>query len=283
MTTSDNDFIDLDTLQKGNKRCAIICHGLEGSSQSQYVIGLSSLLCLNGWDTIAMNYRGCSGEINLKCRFYHSGATEDLDDVVNAIGLDYEEISLIGFSLGGNLVLKYSGERPYGISSKIKAIVAVSVPVNLKAGSLNINKKSNYFYSQNFLKSLKHKVVEKEKQYPGSFRLKEITEINSLYEFDDLVTGPIHGFKNAHDYYAKCSSKQFLKNINLSTLIVSALDDPFLPEECYPFEEAKKNDKLTLMTPKYGGHCGFANFNNTHYWIENQIKDFLIKKSELNT
>ncbi len=283
LTTPDNDVLHLDCLKSGNKRVAILCHGLEGSSQSKYIIGTSGILHENGWDTIAINYRGCSGEINNQLRIYHSGATDDIDTVINECYTDYDEIALVGFSLGGNLVLKYCGERGSELRSSIITVVAVSVPTDLKAGSINIGKKSNFIYEQKFLKSLTKKLLAKHKQFPDAIDLSLLKKVKKLYDFDEYYTGPLHGFTGADDYYAQSSSEQFLPYINIPGLIINALDDPFLPQECYPYDIVRANDCLEFIMPKHGGHVGFVDRKHKYYWSERAITSFLNKKSKLTT
>jgi len=279
--TSDNDFLHVDCLYSNSRRIAILCHGLEGSSSSKYITGSSSILYENGWDVAAVNYRFCSGTINKQLRMYHSGATEDLEEVVNYFQNDYDEIALVGFSLGGNLVLKYCGERSVNLNSKIKAVMGFSVPTNLHAGSLNISRRSNYIYQKKFLISLFEKLHLKKKQYPDSIDLELIKNIKTLFDFDDKITGPLHGFADAKDYYKQCSCEQFLHQIKIPAAIVNALNDPFLPKECYPTEVVKQNKMIKLITPKYGGHVGFVLGKEKYYWSEKLILNFLNEKSEI--
>lgn len=275
LTTHDGDFLDVDLLQNGQNRLAILCHGLEGSSLSSYIIGTGGLLAESNWDVAAINYRGCSGEINNALRMYHSGATDDLQTVIDSLIDEYDEVALIGFSLGGNICLKYAGEQSTQLDTRIKKVVAVSVPVDLKAGSINIGKKSNFIYEKKFIVSLSEKIKLKHQQYPEQVDVGLLKSIKKLYDFDDVYTGPIHGFGGAENYYATCASKQFLKHIERDTLIVNALDDPFLPEECYPFKEVDKNDYIKMLAPKYGGHVGFVKPKGKYYWIERTISRWL--------
>jgi len=284
--TPDDDFLDLDILKLNQtgvdkcKRVAILCHGLEGSSSSKYIIGTASILNDARWDVVAMNYRGCSGVINNQARMYHSGATYDLETVIKFFEEDYEEIHLVGYSLGGNLVLKYSGERNLK-NSKIKSVVAISTPTNLKAGSLHLNKKSNFFYAKRFLQTLKQKVIAKHRQFPDLIELDYLKKVKTIYDFDDFYTGPFHGFNDADDYYSRCSSAQFLPTIKIPGLIINAVDDPFLPIDFYPFEEVEMNKNLMMLAPKYGGHVGFVQMGEKYYWEEEKIRDFLNEKSEV--
>ena len=248
---------------------------MEGSSSSKYIIGTGEILHQNGWDIAAINYRGCSGMINKKARFYHSGATDDIHEVVLQIGKNYNEIALIGFSLGGNLVLKYLGENVFASARAVMSVVAISVPVDLEAGSKQISKKSNFIYEKKFLKSLRIKVKDKSEQFPELLDPTLLKSINSIYDFDDVYTSKLHGFKSAVDYYKQSNSKQFLGGIKVPTLIINALDDPFLPKPCYPTKEANRNPWITLITPKYGGHVGFASTTASHYWEEEVINLYL--------
>jgi len=211
---------------------------------------------------------------------YHSGATDDLHNVIEHFSKDYEEIALVGFSLGGNLVLKYAGENPNELDQKISKVIAISVPVDLHAGSLNISKKSNFIYQKSFLNSLTDKLKEKKQQYPEAIDLDLLKKVKTLFDFDDYFTGPLHGFESAADYYAKCNSKQFLHQIKRPALIINAIDDPFLPEECYPYQSVLENEYLNMLTPQHGGHVGFVEIGKKFYWVEQQINNFLNKKSE---
>jgi predicted alpha/beta-fold hydrolase len=279
--TPDEDFFDVDFQKAGNKRIAIICHGLEGSSRSKYVIGTSTLLHQNAWDVAAINHRSCSGEINRTQRMYHSGATWDLDFLIDILLPHYEEISLVGFSLGGNMVLKYSGEQSNNLDEKIRSIVAVSVPMDLRAGSIQIGRRSNYIYEKKFLITLLKKMKIKARQFPELIDEYSIPSCRSMYDFDERYTAPLHGFVNADDYYAKSSSKFFVEFIQRPALIINALDDPFLPEECYPESIVAQNPYCSLEIPKYGGHVGFVEWRQKYYWEEKRILAFLSEHSRL--
>ncbi|MBL7863059.1 MAG: alpha/beta fold hydrolase [Cyclobacteriaceae bacterium] len=274
ITTPDHDFLDLDWLKQGAAKLVIISHGLEGNSDRAYVRGMARIFYQHGYDALAWNYRGCSGEINRKIRFYHSGATDDLDFIVrHAASFGYTEINLVGFSLGGNLTLKYLGEKSETLHSTIQKAVAFSVPLNLKTSCDKISMRSNWIYSQRFLKSLKKKVAEKANVF-SEIDPTPLTRITSLLEFDDVYTAPLHGFKNALDYYEQSSSLRFLHRIKRPTLIVNAKNDPFLSPECYPVESQFPH--LTFEYPTRGGHVGFALFNeNGLYWSELRALHFI--------
>ncbi len=270
ITTPDSDFLDLDWLKKGSKNLVIISHGLEGNSERAYVKGMARAFFNLDFDVLAWNYRGCSGEMNNQLRFYHSGATDDLGRVINHASINYDSIFLIGFSLGGNLTLKYLGELT-GVSTKVKKAVTFSVPLHLHSSCLQILKRSNWLYHQRFLRSLKAKVIEKSKQQ-SSLDISTLRKTKTLIEFDDYFTAPIHGFKNAIDYYTQCSAIHFLNSIKVPTLIVNAANDPFLSEACYP---KITNSSVVFESPNRGGHVGFAQFNqNGLYWSEFKAVEF---------
>jgi uncharacterized protein len=276
ITTPDDDFLDIDWLTGAYSKLIIISHGLEGNSSRPYVTGMARTFFGNGYDVLAWNYRGCGDEINKQLRFYHSGATDDLDVIIrHAVSKNkYLEINLIGFSLGGNLTLKYVGET-YPSSAFVKKAVTISVPMDLYTSCIQISKSSNWIYSQRFLKSLKKKIIGKSKLYP-ELDLKSLSKINSLLEFDDVYTAPLHGFKNAIDYYTRSSSIHFLGKVKVPTLIVSALNDPFLSKECFPSKEELNNPHISFETSARGGHCGFSLFDqNGVYWSELRALSFI--------
>jgi predicted alpha/beta-fold hydrolase len=272
--TPDNDFLDLDWLQQGSERLMIISHGLEGNSSRAYMKGMAHAGFTNRFDVLTWNFRGCSEEMNQQLRFYHSGATDDLDCIVkHAIRKGYREIYLVGFSLGGNLTLKYLGEQQS--YAELKRAAVFSVPLDLHASCLKICKPSNWVYSNRFLKSLKAKVIHKSNMI-GGLDINGIEKIKTLIQFDDLYTAPLHGFLSAKDYYNKCSSLHFLKEVKIPTLLVNAQNDPFLSEECYPVSQLKDHPFIKFENPKYGGHVGFAQFNkNGLYWSEEIALSFL--------
>jgi predicted alpha/beta-fold hydrolase len=273
--TPDQDFLDLDWLKQGSETLVIVSHGLEGDTTRPYMKGMAKALFEKGYDVLAWNYRGCSGEINNALRFYHSGATDDLATVIDhASSKDYTEIYLVGFSLGGNLTLKYLGEertRP----ERIKKAVVFSVPLDLHTSCLKISQSSNWVYSRRFLRSLHKKVLAKSKTM-RELDASQLKKARTLHKFDDIFTGPIHGFKNAIDYYTQSSSINVVTTIKIPTLIVNAKNDPFLSPECYPEDLLKSHPFITFESPEYGGHVGFTQFTkNGLYWSEERALEFL--------
>ena len=280
--TPDGDFLDLDFSVSGSKTIMIVLHGLEGNTQKAYVKGLVRIMNKAGIDAVAVNLRGCSEEDNRKFYSYHSGRTDDLHTVVNYLknNYQYKNILLAGFSLGGNIVLKYAGEQAHSIFPEIKAVAAVSVPCDLKATAYNFLKKDNFLYQYRFIRSLKKKALVKIKRFPEYQHLEEkIKSCKTFFDFDNLITAPANGFKDAQDYWKKSSSKQYIPKITVPALLINALDDPFLPRECYPYKEADKNRKFRLITPEYGGHVGFVSrwLLNKELWHETVVLQFVQK------
>lgn len=276
--TPDGDFLDLDWFRNRSRNLAILSHGMEGSSYSQYIIGMAAYLKASGWDSLAWNFRGCSGEFNRKIRFYHSGASDDLATVVrHAIASGrYEKICLIGYSMGGNITLKYLGEQSRQAPGIISKAVTFGVPCDLRSSVMQLAKRRNSLYMRRFLKSLGIKMRQKASLFPDLVSLEGYNKIRNFIEFDQRYTAPIHGFGSAEEYWSACSSKRFLNQIETPALIVNALDDPFLGKACFPYEEARKNRFLTLETPRYGGHIGFISFNKDGvYWSEKRAIEFL--------
>ncbi|MDO5968680.1 alpha/beta fold hydrolase [Flavivirga aquimarina] len=268
ITLNDGDFLDLDwsySKEKSNK-LIVLLHGLEGHGQRPYVTGTAKLFNTKGIDAVCVNFRGCSGEDNLKYRSYHSGATEDLEAVIEHVisSKHYTEIYLKGISLGANLILKYLGERNT-IHNQIKAAIAISVPCDLYGSSKELHKIKNKLYHDRFKKHLVGRLKIKQQKFEKNLSIEDIKSIKTLLDFDDVYTSKAHGFTDALDYYEKCSSLQFLNKIKIPTLIINALNDSFLPPECYPVKEAKENSNLFLEMPKYGGHVGFVDKRNVYY------------------
>ena len=280
---ADGDFLDLDWSCLGNNRLAIIGHGLEGDSQAKYIKGMARALHKRGWDTLAWNCRGCSGEPNRLLRSYHSGVSDDLGLVVDhALTKDYREISLTGFSLGGNIVLKYLGEQGQDLPPSVKSAVAFSVSCDLTSSSLRLGEWQNKIYMSRFMTGLKAKVLVKNQQFPGKLSLEHLKKVKTFAGFDDRFTAPLNGFRDARDYWERASSKPHLSNISIPTLLVNALNDPFLPEACFPEEIAANSEHLFLETPDHGGHVGFVS-PGEEYWSETRCCEFFEENSNLET
>ena len=273
----DGDFVDLDWSHSNANtvKVAILLHGLEGNAQRVYIKGQGKTLAANGWDVVAMNHRGCSGEENLLYPSYNSGRTEDLASLVNfLVEKDcYSEIALIGFSLGGNLVLKYLGEEK-SIPKQIVKGIAISSPLFLEGSLRALEKRENLLYHSVFLKDLRGKYKRKMNRFPEQMDPETLKKIKSLLAFDHQYTAPAHGFEDAFDYYTKSSSLQYLPTISLPVLILNAKNDSFLSPKCYPYEFASTSNHVYLETPEHGGHVGF-HINNKVYYSEKRVIDFL--------
>ena len=276
----DGDFIDIDWSfsEKKTQKVVILLHGLEGNAQRVYMKGQAKQLIFNGWDVAAMNHRGCSGEDNLLYESYNSGRTFDLESLIESIlkGGKYDEISLIGFSLGGNLVLKYLGEREI-LPKQIKKGIAISAPLNLRGSLDALNRPENILYNRIFVNDLRRKYKRKMQHFPEKMSLQTYRKIKTLLDFDNLYTAPAHGFMDAYDYYEKSSSIQFIQNIKIPVLILSAKNDSFLSNECYPVTLASQLKNVYLEIPKYGGHVGFHETNKVQY-SERRAVEFLTIK-----
>ena len=275
--TPDGDFLDLDWSVRGSRRLALLLHGLEGSAGRPYIRGMARYFNHNGWDALALNFRGCSGEPNRKLRSYHVGETGDLKWAISMIldQRDYESIALVGFSLGGNVVLKYLGENSEEVPAQVRCGIAFSVPCDVMSANREIDKWQNYLYRYRFIKSLNAKIREKAFRFPEALRLPEQMPQN-FHQFDGRFTAPIHGFKDAEDYWTRNSSLRFLPAIRRPALLVSAADDSFLSPVCYPFQLAEQHPHLFLEVPRWGGHVGFVSSGpGGAYWSEQRAYQFV--------
>ena len=282
LVTDDGDFLDLDWLKSGQSRLAVLSHGLEGCSRSNYIQGLTQTLAQQGFDVLAWNNRGCGGETNNLLKMYHSGASDDLARVLNHVfkTTSYPDIYLVGFSMGGNITLKYMGEEGDQISPRIRSAVVVSVPVHLGDCAVALSNGFSKVYSRNFILRLTKKMKIKQEQFPDiDLEVAKLRKIWDFKSFDDKVTAPMHGFENAEDYWEKSSSYHWLDKIKAKVLIVNALNDPYLMGRCYPINELRTHPMVDLEIPERGGHVSFMkkSFNDT--WVEQRIVDRLLEES----
>lgn len=282
--TSDGDFVDLDwhtdAPAEPKAPLLLVLHGLEGSSRSPYVEGLLNEGASRGWAGVALNFRSCSGELNRLPRFYHSGETDDLDQVVAALIRRSPErpIALAGYSLGGNVLLKWLGERGNSLPASIRGAAAVSVPYDLAAAAHRIDHGISRIYAAVFLKTLRKKAIAKARRFPGILDPEEVARIRSFTLFDDRVTAPLHGFSSGRDYWERACSLPWLEFIRTSTLLLNAFDDPFLPSGLLPRKIAAGSPWLsTEFTPR-GGHAGFVEGRfpgAASYWADRRIMSHL--------
>jgi len=277
LCTPDNDELHLDWYRQGSNRLAILSHGLEGHSRRPYVLGLARALMLKGWDVLAWNFRSCGGAMNHQPRFYHSGATEDLHLVTShALNQRYQNLALSGFSMGGNLTLLYLAQLGEHVDSRISRAITYSVPVDLAGSADVLARPSRQIYMQRFLQDLHSKMQQKAQKFPHLIDTSGFEKIRSFHEFDNRYTAPLHGFRDARDYWASCSALPRLKDIRVPSLIINASDDPFLSADCYPRSRAVLGACVQIEIPKWGGHVGFvAHRQNGFYWSEERAIKFL--------
>jgi predicted alpha/beta-fold hydrolase len=279
----DGDYVDMDWSLAGTEpagKLGIISHGLEGDSSRPYVRGMARALNQAGFDVLAWNYRGCGGETNRLLRSYHLGDTGDLASVIQhaIVEKGYEDAYLTGFSAGGNVTLKYLGEDAARVPPQIRRAAVFSVPTDLKASSLKISRWQNQVYLRRFLASLRNKMREKAAHLPGQLDVSELEKLRDFPQFDERYTAPLHGFESADAYYAYSASGRYLSGIRVPTLLVNALNDPFLAPTCYPHAAAKASEYLYLETPAAGGHVGFAEGTpNGDYYSERRAVDFFTR------
>jgi hypothetical protein len=258
--TADDDFLDAEIWTGNNPDWVVLTHGLEGSTRAVYLRAAAKHFLLQGKNVLAWNLRACSGRLNRKPRLYHSGAYEDLADVIDYIHLHHQPQSLmpVGFSLGGNLCLLLLArmDATWLESRNVKSGMAISVPINLSASADKLELWHNLPYTYRFLEDLKSKIRWKSEQYPHIFRTEMLAQCNSIRSFDDHYTAPIHGFRDAADYYRKCSSLYCLQEISIPVKILLAENDPMLARGNYSGLE-NLNPLVTIEIRKNGGHCGF--------------------------
>lgn len=274
---ADGDFLDLDWRREGRAKLCILSHGLEGSSRAAYIQAMADALWQEGWDVLAWNCRSCSGELNRLPRFYHSGVSDDLQQVIDhALAVHpAAQVDLVGFSLGGNLILKLLGELGANAPVRLHRAVAFSVPCDLASSSRRLESWLNRrLYMRRFIRPLLAKVEGKRARHPEIPGIDPRTRLETFKQFDDRYTAPLHGFRDAEDYWERCSSRPRLPGIRVPTLLVQAANDPFLAEDCYPYAEAGESDFFHLEVPRGGGHVGFGSPWQTRNWAESRVLEF---------
>ena len=286
----DGDFLDVDWgADPGpDAPLVLILHGLEGSTDRPYVRNVSRQLLSLGVRPVALNFRGCSGEPNRTRRFYHSGETEDPGWILAEMRRRFpsRRIGAVGFSLGGNMLLKLMGERQDGGCGALDAAVAVSVPYDLAAGCAFLEgSRMGGLYTRYFLRMLKRKVALKEGLLADVLDLDAVAGARTIWEFDDLVTAPLAGFRDAAEYYALSSSSEFLASVRVPTLLIHAKDDPFLPADAIPIATATANTDVTLSLQRAGGHVGFVEGPpwNPTFWADAYAARFLADRLQAAT
>jgi predicted alpha/beta-fold hydrolase len=278
--TPDDDIIEVDHAQPRNVPAGavlVVFHGLESDTRSRYVRGLVRAAIDVGWSGVAPHFRGCGGTMNLAPRFYHSGDSEEVDWILRRVADEARGVPVVaaGVSLGGNMLLKWLGERGDSARSIVAAAAAVSAPLDLVAGGENLGVGFNRFYTWLFLRTLKVKSRAKLGQHAGLFDRARMEAARTLHAFDDVVTGPVHGFADAMDYWTRSSSKPLLRSIAVPTLILNARNDPFLPASALP-GPGDVSPQVTLEQPADGGHVGFIDAGpDGAEWMPRHVVGFL--------
>ena len=273
----DGDFVDLSWAGEDSHITVVCLHGLEGSYRSAYAAGMLNALAAHGWRAVLLHFRGCSGELNQLPRSYHSGDTGDLGYLLDVLGRRNPDsiLAAVGYSLGGNVLLKYLGER--GTASPLRAAAAVSVPFDLGAAAQRLDCGFSRLYQWRLLRSLRAKTAEKIARCETMPPVPALRQLRNFWNFDDAVTAPLHGFRGADDYYARSSSRQFLAAIETPTLLLHARDDPFMTPDAVPtHRELAANVRLELS--QRGGHVGFVDGRwpwRAEYWLEQRIPEYL--------
>jgi uncharacterized protein len=278
MSLPDNDFIDLVWTEESGGPIILVLHGLEGSIESHYAEGIMAALHNRGWRVVLMHFRGCSGTHNTMARGYHSGETGDLRFLIKTIHTRYPDrkYAAVGFSLGGNVLLKYLGE--YGADCRLDSAVAVSVPFLLNNAADRLNNGFSKIYQRHLIRKIQGRIIDKFKSRADApFSVADIPKWNNFHLFDNFVTAPLHGFSSSTEYYRLCSSRQFIKGITVPVLIIHSKDDPFITIDAIP-DAAEIPDNVTLELSRKGGHVGFINGSlpwRSHYWLESRIPEYL--------
>jgi predicted alpha/beta-fold hydrolase len=275
IATPDGDFLDLDVAGRpdpGSPVCLIL-HGLEGSSRSGYVLSASRALQTIGISCVAMNFRSCSGEPNERPQSYHAGKTDDIELVLDWLTRRFPHArrGVLGFSLGGNALLKYLGEAGEAASAQVDGAVTISVPFDLASSAQTLENGVGRVYASHFLRSMRRKVREKAKRFPDAFDLNAVGRARTLRAFDEVVTAPIHGFSTAGDYYGACSSQRYLDAIRVPTTVIHSRDDPLVPENTIPWTTFDRNGTIRAVITEKGGHVGFITRSAgpaPHLWAE---------------
>ena len=261
----------------------IFVHGLEGSSAAGYARSMSYAALEAGYATHRFNMRSCGGTENLALSNYHSGQTSDLLHVVRERRKKTDlPIYLVGFSLGGNVVLKLTGELGDDAQALLAAVCAVSTPIDLKACAKALGQPRNFLYEQRFLQRLRDRIRLRNMQAPEIYSLEPLKRVRTIYEFDDLYTGPLFGFGNADTYYTTQSANRFIGNIRVPALLVQAKDDPLIPFEVYDHPAFRENPNLTLLAVEHGGHLGFVARGKPRFWLDGVVMSWLPMSSAAN-
>ena len=276
LTLADRDFVDLDWLDQQSNKLVILTHGLEGDSNRQYMRGMARMFTQQHYDVLAWNCRSCSGEMNRAFRLYNHGEIGDLGEVIgHALRTkQYEDVVLVGFSMGGNITLKYLGVHGKSAPDVIKKGIAISSPVDLGASALLLDQPENRFYRDRFRKKLTRKISHKAAHFPDRLDMSKLQQVKRWRDFDEFFSAPVNAYRDADDFYQQASAVNFMPNIAVPTLLLNAQNDPLLSPECSPAWLAESHPNVFLETPRTGGHVGFAVARDPHTYAERQTLAF---------
>ena len=280
--TPDGDFIDVDFLDgQPEQPLLVLFHGLEGSANSHYARTLAHACRAQGWRLALPHFRGCSGELNRRPRAYHSGDSQEIDWIITRLQAlnQGRPLQAVGVSLGGNALLKWAGEQGPAAGQKVTGIAAICPPLDLAACGHALARGFNRVYTRHFLTTLKARALARLALFPGLFDAARLQQARTLWDFDDTVTGPIHGFAGADDYWARCSAKPWLKHIAVPALVINPRNDPFLPASDLP-TAAQAAPKVRLEQPADGGHVGFVSgrFPGRLDWLGQRLRHFFLNE-----
>lgn len=275
----DGDFLELDWIMGGHEKLMVICHGLEGNSRSHYVQQMALHFSTLGWDILAIHARSCGREMNRLPVLYHGGATNDIDAVVTKYAEKYNSSVLVGFSLGGNMLLNFVARHP--TPANLRAIATFSVPCDLQKSEQQIDRLINRVFAKKFLLKLKNKVRKLEAHHPRIYDINMLDGITSIQSFTANFTAPFSGFNSVDDFYSSGSCLDSLMKIRLPTLVMNAQNDPFLSDTSYPKDLASTSDYIFLDMPKRGGHSAFP-LTMTESWMPNRLEKFLSEVVGMN-
>lgn len=276
LTLSDGDFVDLDWLEQGYNRLVILTHGLEGDSNRQYIRGTAKLFAQHQYDVLAWNCRSCSGEMNTAFRLYNHGEIGDLTEVITHAlrQKSYHEVVLVGYSMGGNITLKYLGVHGHQLPAAVKAGVAISAPTDLGASAGLLDRPSNRFYRNRFMKKLLVKISQKADRFPGRLDMNKLREVKQWRDFDEFFSAPVNDYRDADDFYTQASAVNYMPGICVPTLLLNAQNDPLLSPECSPGWLASDHPHIFLETPRTGGHVGFQLVRDPYTYAERRALSF---------
>lgn len=281
--TPDGDFIDVDFLDgPRDAPLLVLFHGLEGSARSHYALSTAHACQTAGWRLALPHFRGCSGELNRRPRAYHSGDSAEIDWILRSMQGENggRRLHAAGVSLGGNALLKWAGEQGAAAGERVTGVAAFCPPLDLAACGHHLAKGFNRIYTQHFLQTLKARSAARLQRFPGLFDEKRMRLASNLYQFDDAVTGPVHGFAGADDYWQRASAKPWLKSIAIPALTVNPKNDPFLPARYLP-TPADVSPSVRLEQPAEGGHVGFVSgsFPGKLDWLPQRLLHFFISQT----